>query len=246
MSSVESTPGACSSDVDLSTTIVSEWLLRCRESPNATAFTWWDGTKTYNFTYSELSLRVVCLAAYLWRSRHSRYFKTERAPNSFCVGLCIDEGPAWIVSTLACVLIGLPIVPINPKDPWDRIQSICNDTKPFLLICRAQHVDDLVYADTCVKRIVELPDDHECWFESCDWYSDLEFPANSCGLPNKKGDIDISAAAVSKLFSSIESAFSSQELNPKLLTRMGLPQPVASDVSHIFFTIFLSISPPKK
>ncbi|PLN76265.1 acetyl-CoA synthetase-like protein [Aspergillus taichungensis] len=101
---------------------------RCRESPEAPAVASWDGT----FTYSELDNLATNLASFLAFS--------GVLPETF-VPVCMNKSKWTLVAILGILKAGAAFVLLDPSYPFQRLQSICQEVCPTILLSSEEHAN---------------------------------------------------------------------------------------------------------
>ncbi len=182
-------------------TVINVFLEVCDKHSAATCFEYWNGKTTSTLTYVDFLSKVKVLAKAIWQSRASKQKDSLPSPKApFCVGVCVSEGFAFVLTIVSVLFTGCAIVPININDPDDKIKSICNDAKPFLLVCFQQDKERLITAsgvkrtlvistnnkfdvevdipiDSCEDSTIELPIPNE------DYLSHIYFTSGTTGRP---------------------------------------------------------------
>tara|TARA_R110001606_G_scaffold395664_2_gene568556 strand:- start:186237 stop:190139 length:3903 start_codon:yes stop_codon:yes gene_type:complete len=73
------------------------------------------------------------------------------------VGVCVERSPKMVTCLLAVMQAGGAYVPIDPKQPSDRISIILEDAEPLVVITETK-LRDKVAVDSC-KQLICLDDD---------------------------------------------------------------------------------------
>lgn len=124
--------------------IVELISLQCRERPNATAVSGWDG----GFTYGELDSVTTAVAIFL---------RERGITNGQYVPLCLAKSKWTIVTILAVLKAGAVFIPLDPSDQKSRINTILEELGTVQVICSSETFD-LIAACTKAAPIV-IPND---------------------------------------------------------------------------------------
>ncbi|PKY08992.1 acetyl-CoA synthetase-like protein [Aspergillus campestris IBT 28561] len=104
---------------------IQKW---CRESPESPAIESWDGA----FTYGELDRLAAKLAS---RLTHSGVGPEEFIP------ICTDKSRWAVVAILGVIKAGAAFVLLDPSWPFQRLQSICQEVRPTIILSSEAHAD---------------------------------------------------------------------------------------------------------
>jgi len=128
-----------------SESLVDRFNLQVRTAPNRIAIQ--DGERL--LTYEELGVASDRLATVLIDNRV--------AVGDF-VGLYLERGPEQVIGILAILKAGAAYVPLDPRSPADRLQSILDDAKPVYVISdqKAIATNALHYADMLIWEELAL------------------------------------------------------------------------------------------
>lgn len=113
-----------------------------RRTPDATALVFED----QQLTYAELNSRANQLARYLR--------KLGVAPES-PVGVCLDRSVEMVVGLLGVLKAGGAYLPLNPRDPVNRIVSLLNNSQANFLLTQDLIVDGMPFTRLQNLRDVE-------------------------------------------------------------------------------------------
>src|SRR5690606_24349457 len=86
-------------------------------------------------TYSQLHQRVYALASHLLNDLNIQ-------PGAY-IGQCVERSIEMIIGILAIMSIGCIYVPLNPKDPIERVEYLCTDSQ-IVLIFTQTHLYDMM------------------------------------------------------------------------------------------------------
>ncbi|KAK7504228.1 hypothetical protein BaRGS_00004532 [Batillaria attramentaria] len=113
------------------------------KSPGAVALKTTQG----QLTYSETLQAVSDLATMLDHHMPESYRVRKR-----CIGLHLPKSMAYVLSTLACVRVGCPFVPLPADLPKDRLVFIVKDTGVIVMI-----TDELIARNTKFQSLLSDP-----------------------------------------------------------------------------------------
>lgn len=101
-----------------------------------------------DISYANLARQVDELAQHLSRMGVKR---------NTLVGVCVDRSPRMVICLLAIMQAGGTYVPIDPKQPSDRISIILEDAAPLVVITETK-LRQKVAVDSC-KQVICLDDE---------------------------------------------------------------------------------------
>ncbi len=114
-----------------------------RRYPNASAVKSWDGSLTYQ-RLDELS------------SRLAHYLRSLGASTEEFVPLCFEKSVWAVVSMMAVLKAGAAFTFIDPSHPYDRIQSMLQDTNASILLISPSVSPAFTTQEKALKHIVEV------------------------------------------------------------------------------------------
>ncbi|PFH58666.1 hypothetical protein XA68_13399 [Ophiocordyceps unilateralis] len=123
---------------------------QCLAQPEAPAVDAWDGTFTYR-EVDELSSKLA---------NHLAHFRL--APDSF-IPICFEKSRWTTVAMMAVMKTGCAFIPLDPSQPVQRLQDICQGAQVSALVASKEQAR---IAACLAKHVVTVGDDDQDWRET--------------------------------------------------------------------------------